>query len=182
MVGPGGVGKGTVLRRLVGEDHRLWLSRSWTTRPRRPGEPAGAYEFVTRRRFEELRDGGGFLESAEILGELYGTPLPEAPRGADVVLEIDVQGARQVLSRHPDAILVLLTAPSLEAQVQRLQGRGDSEEQIARRVRLGHNEVAEARALGGREIVNDDLDATVEAMLDIIEGARDELAGNSRPS
>ncbi|MGH9291540.1 MAG: guanylate kinase [Acidimicrobiales bacterium] len=181
VVGPGGVGKGTVIRRLVEADGRLWLSRSWTTRQRRAREPAGAYEFVSRPQFEAFRDEGRFLEWAEILGELYGTPEPHPPPGSDVVLEIDVQGARQVLAKYPEAVVVLLSAPSLEAQVERLRGRGDPEAQIEHRVRLGAQEVSEARSIGAVEIVNDDLETTVTSLGAIISTARNEVAGGPRP-
>ncbi len=161
-----------MIRRLLGSDPWLWLSRSWTTRARRQGEAPDAYTYVTREEFEARRDQGGFLEWAEILGELYGTPWPSPPAGCDVVLEIDVQGARQVLAEHPDAICVLLVAPSEEVQVARLRGRGDPEDHIRRRVELGRREADEARHIAHHVIVNDDLDATVDRLLAIIEAGR----------
>jgi guanylate kinase len=162
--GPGGVGKGTVVAALVERDPRLWLSRSWTTRARRPGESADAYVFATRDEFEERLAAGGFLESTEYLGQLYGTPLPEAPEGMDVVLEIELDGARQVLERHPDALLVFLDAPSEEAQAERLRGRGDPEEKVQQRLAAAAAERALAADLELPVLVNDDIDQTVAAL------------------
>jgi guanylate kinase len=171
--GPGGVGKGTVVRRLVARDPRLWLSRSWTTRARRPGEPADAYTFVDRPVFEAHVADGGFLEHAEFLGNLYGTPYPEvSAEHRDLVLEIDVQGAEQVLARHPGALFVFLTAPSPTEHEARLRGRGDPDEQVAERLAVTRDETAAAERLGARFVVNDDLDQTVDDLLTLIDQAR----------
>lgn len=170
--GPGGVGKGTVVRRLIARDPQLWLSRSWTTRSPRPGESADAYEFVTRAQFEARVADGGFLEHAEFLGDLYGTPVPDVGDDRDWLLEIDVQGAAQVLQREPTALFVLLTAPSDEVQRQRLVARGDTPEQVERRTAKAAEEVAAARALGAVEVVNDVLDDTVAELAALVAQAR----------
>jgi guanylate kinase len=176
--GPGGVGKGTVVERLIEHDSRLWLSRSWTTRPRRPGETADAYTFVDRDAFEARIAGGGFLEHAEFLGELYGTPTPDdLADDKDLVLEIDVQGAAQVKDREPAALLVVLVAPSRDAQAERLRGRGDPEDAVQRRLARGDEEVEQARRLGAVEIVNDDLDRAVDELARVIERARRSAGG-----
>jgi guanylate kinase len=159
--GPGGVGKGTLVAELVARDPRLWLSRSWTTRDRRAGEPADAYTFVTRDEFEARAAAGGFLEWAPFLDYLQGTPTPEPPEGQDVVLEIDVQGARQVRERHPDALLVFVDAPSRDEQRRRLEGRGDAPGRVAERLAIAEAELAAARDLGMHHVVNDDLEAAV---------------------
>lgn len=157
---------------MVAADGRLWLSRSWTTRARRPGEPEDAYTFVDRGTFGVREAEGGFLESATILGEYYGTPTPVPPEGFDVVLEIDVQGARQVLQRRPDAYCVLVRAPSPGVQEERLRARGDSEEHIGRRMELGKLEEAEGLKLASYVVVNDDLDGAVRDLSDIVEEIR----------
>ena len=172
MCGPGGVGKGTVVARLVADDSRLWLSRSWTTRVQRPGESDDAYTYVTREQFEQHIASDGFLEYAEFLGNLYGTPWPDAHGDRDVVLEIDVQGAAQVLERSPDSLFILLEPPSAEVQAERLRGRGDPPEQAERRIAVAQGELAEGRRLGAICIVNDDLDRTVAHCAQLIAEAR----------
>jgi guanylate kinase len=114
----------------------------------------------------------GFLEWAMILGEYYGTPEPKEQGGRDIVLEIDVQGARQVLERCPSAYCVLVRAPSPEVQEQRLRSRGDSEEHIQRRVALGRLEEAEVLPLASGVVVNDDLDRAVDELAGIVEELR----------
>jgi guanylate kinase len=170
--GPGGAGKGTVVDALVARDPTLWLSRSWTTRPRREGEAEDAYTFVDRERFEAAVAENRFLEWAEFLGNLYGTPLPEPPSGADVVLEIDLQGAEQVRRRAPTAVIVLLVPPSPEVQAQRLRGRGDDEAAVARRIAKGEEEMRVGRTLTPYVVVNDHLDSAVAEVVGILDSHR----------
>ena len=174
VCGPGGVGKGTVVARLVAEDPRLWLSRSLTTRVQRPGERDDAYTYVDRDAFEERIAADGFLEHAEFLGNLYGTPWPDAADDRDIVLEIDVQGAEQVIARVPSdkRLFILLEPPSPEVQAERLRGRGDPPEQAEERIRVAQGEIDLARALKAICIVNDDLDTTVAEVQRLIEAAR----------
>jgi len=172
--GPGGVGKGTVVARLLARDANLWLSRSWTTREPRPAESLDAYTFVDRAVFEDKISHDGFLEHAEFLGNLYGTPFPEPTIGSDIVLEIDVQGAAQVRERDEKALLIFLTAPSPAVQERRLRGRGDTTDQISRRLVHTAREIETGHTLGAVFVVNDDLERTVDTVLEIIAAARND--------
>lgn len=176
--GPGGVGKSTVVGLLIERYPELWLSRSWTTRERRPSEDEDAYVFVSREAFQERIESDGFLEYAEFLGNFYGTPgLEAAPDGRDVILEIDVQGARQVLEVESDALLIFLQAPDAGEQQARLRRRGDPEHKVAQRVAKAAEEADAGHELGATVIVNHDVDDTIEAMWATIEKAR---AGRGR--
>jgi guanylate kinase len=169
ITGPGGVGKGTLVRRLLELEPSLWLSQSWTTRSRRPGEPEDAYVFVSRDDFEAKAADGGFIEWAEVLpGQLSGTPVPHPPPGHDTLLEINVDGARQIRRLHPDALVVLVVAPSREEQEARLRRRGDSAGQIATRLGIGQNEVQMGRDLADAVVVNDDVDRAAREVAGIL--------------
>jgi guanylate kinase len=148
LSGPSGVGKSTVVRALRAEHPEVWLSVSATTRFPRPGEIDGVhYRFVTRERFQQLIDEGGLLEWAEFAGNLYGTPrqpvLDHLAEGRPVLLEIDLQGARQVREAMPEATLVFLAPPSWDELVRRLTGRGtEPADVVERRLQYAREELA----------------------------------------
>jgi guanylate kinase len=159
----------------------LWLSRSWTTRPRRPHEPADAYVFVDRDAFLAAKEQGGFLETNEYAANkhLYGTPWPDPPEpGHDVVLEIDLNGAKQVKQRFGDAVAILVEPPSADELERRLKGRGDPDEQVHRRLELADVEVREGRQIADHVVINDDLDAAVDDVVRILEGHRRTTTGD----
>ena len=170
--GPGGVGKGTIVDALVRRDPHLWLSRSWTTRDRRPSEADDAYVFTDTATFEKRIAEGGFLEWTEFLGNYYGSPTPSPDSDQDVVLEIEVDGAQQVKRLHPDALLLFVVPPTREEQERRLRGRGDPGDKVLARLKKAEIEEPIGRRLADHIVVNDDLDATIDEMLEIIEAAR----------
>src|SRR5436305_501109 len=163
VTGPSGVGKGTLINALLERMPELTLSVSATTRPPRPGEVDGRdYHFLSTEEFEKRLLRGEFLEHAVYAGNHYGTPRSEIERARDgLVLEIEVEGARQVRERMPEALRVFIAPPSPEALRQRLIGRGtDSEEQVGRRLARAEEELA-ARSEFKHVIVNDDLERAV---------------------
>lgn len=173
LSGAGGVGKGTIAGRLVERDPRLWLSRSWTTRPRRVGEPDSAYVFTDRAKFEATRDAGGFFEWTEFLGNYYGTPIdPPPPPGHDWFLEIELDGARQVRARRPDSLLLFVVPPSRAEQERRLRGRGDPPDKVAERLRKAAEEEPIGRAIADHVVVNDDVDRAVAEIAGLINRRR----------
>ena len=166
------MGKDTLVARLLERDPRLRLSRSWTTRPQRWGEPGDAYHFVDRQTFERRIAEDGFLEWVEYLGNLYGTPRPEGDEDGDLVLVIEVEGAGKVLRSDDDARMILVVPPSPEALAQRMRARGDDEDHVAERVARAVEEERTGRRLAHDVVVNDDLDRAVEEMAGILERHR----------
>lgn len=163
LTGPSGVGKGTLVTRLRERHPSLWLSVSATTRAPRDGERDGEhYYFHTRDRFDSLVAEGGLLEWAEFAGNCYGTPRQpveaQLAGGSPVLLEIELEGARQVRRSFPQAFQIFLAPPSFEELEQRIRGRGtDSEEAIQKRLARARQEL-EAQAEFDAVVVNDDLD------------------------
>jgi guanylate kinase len=162
ITGPSGVGKGTLIEQLLERVPELELSVSATTREPRPGEVDGRnYHFLTSEEFERRVEAGDFLEHATYSGNRYGTLREEVERrlaeGRSVVLEIEVQGARQVRAAMPEAVLIFIAPPDAAALRERLEGRGtDSGEAIDRRLRTAEIEL-EAQAEFPHVIVNDEV-------------------------
>jgi len=170
---PSGTGKTTLVERLVKITPNLRMSRSYTSRAAREGEADGVdYNFITRDQFERMVHNKEFLEWADIYGNYYGTAAADTERllagGEDVVLVIDVQGARQVRSRGIENTGVFVLPPSAEALEQRLRGRSkDSEEQIRRRLEVACREVTDVSSYE-YVVINDEFDACVERLKAIV--------------
>jgi guanylate kinase len=179
VTGPSGVGKGTLIRGLRERVPDLELSVSATTRAPRPGEQDGVdYHFLDGADFERRAEAGDFVEHAEYAGNRYGTLRSELERhtaaGRPVVLEIEVQGARQVRAALPDAVQVFIAPPSRDALRARLVGRGtDAPEQVDARLRTAEEEL-QAQPEFGHVVVNDRLEDAVSELERIV---RSELPG-----
>ncbi len=175
--GPSGVGKGTVVSRLLQLDDNLVFSVSATTRSPRPGEVHGVhYFFISEDEFKELIDKGEFLEWAEVHGHLYGTlksfVLEKVNQGKDVILDIDVQGGKQIIASWDDPVTIFLLPPSWEELRNRLRKRGtESPEEIARRMKVAQWEIE-----GSKDytylVINDKLEETLQILRSIITAER----------
>jgi guanylate kinase len=169
LTGPSGVGKGTLVRALRERHPTLFLSVSATTRSPRPGEVEGEhYYFMTVEQFEALIQQKELLEYAQYVGNYYGTPrvavLEKMEQGVDVLLEIEVEGARQVAHTFPEALRIFLLPPSEEELKNRLVGRGtDSAEAIERRLTRAQQEIRYAPEFTYR-VVNGDLEQALQAI------------------
>ncbi len=177
MSAPSGAGKTSLIKALMEQDQRVEVSVSHTTRPQRPGEVEGVnYFFISTETFHEMREAGAFFESAEVFGHFYGTSLTQLEArlsdGADVILEIDWQGAQQVRRLLPDSAWLFILPPSLEALKSRLQARGqDAEDTIDLRMRAARDEMShwdEADYL----IINDQFDVALEALQALVRSLR----------
>lgn len=174
---PSGTGKTTVVERLVQIVPNLVMSRSYTSRPIRPGETEGVdYNFITRARFEEMVAADAFLEWAAVFGNFYGTCARDADEllasGRDLVLVIDVQGARKVRARRKGLVGIFVLPPTFAALEERLRRRSrDPEDAIVRRLATAREEVA---AVGEYDyvVVNDDLESCVDRLRAIVLAAR----------
>jgi guanylate kinase len=175
ITGPSGVGKGTLIRGLMERIDGLELSVSATTRAPRPGEQDGVdYHFLTREEFDRRVAGGEFVEHADYAGRSYGTLRSELEErmaaGTPVVLEIEVQGARQVRAAMGEAVQVFIAPPSLDALRTRLIGRGtDDSEEVERRLRVAEQELT-AQPEFAHVVVNDRLEDALERLSAIVAG------------
>jgi guanylate kinase len=182
ITGPSGVGKGTLIRSLLDRIPELQLSVSATTRAPRPGEQDGvAYHFLDRSEFDRRVAAGDFVEWAEYSGNRYGTLRSELTRtleqGRPVVLEIEVQGARQVREKLPDAVQVFIAPPSPETLRTRLIGRGtDTPEQVQRRLETAAAELA-AQPEFPHVVINDRLEEALDALAEIVQRELSATAG-----
>ena len=173
ITGPSGVGKGTLIRGVMERLPALELSVSATTRAPRPGEQNGRdYHFLAPEEFERRVQAGEFVEHADYAGRRYGTLRGELEQrvrsGAPVVLEIEVQGARQVRAAMPEAVQVFIAPPSLEALRTRLNGRGtDGNEEVERRLGVAEQELA-ARDEFAHVVVNDRLEDALDQLAEIV--------------
>jgi len=171
---PSGAGKGTVIKKLLELRPELRYSISVTTRQPRDGEEHGvSYYFVTHERFEELIKAEAFLEYANFVGEYYGTPRSLIDDciyyGKDVLLEIEVLGAKQVMSKAPDAATIFIVPPDMKELERRLRARGtETEEKLKARLERAHQEIEE-KVHYKYVVVNDDVSRAAEEILDIIE-------------
>lgn len=167
LTGPSGVGKGTLLRSLLQRHPELYISVSATTRSPRPGEVHGQdYFFLSRTQFERMIANGEFLEWAEFAGNLYGTPRvaveEQIRQGQWVILEIELEGARQIRENFADALRIFILPPSISELECRIRNRGqDTEDAIARRLQRAQEEIG-AAAEFDLQIVNDDFDKTLD--------------------
>ena len=174
---PSGAGKTSLVAELLRRDRNVRLSVSHTTRAPRPGEQEGRdYHFVSRPAFESMIKRGEFLESAEVHGNLYGTSQAwidqQRARDADIVLEIDWQGARQVRKLIPEAIGIFILPPSPDTLRRRLVERGqDSNDVIERRVRAAQGEIAHLAEFD-YVIINSNFDDAVEDLVSIVRATR----------
>ncbi len=181
LAAPSGTGKTTIARKLVEDEADFVFSVSATTRAPRGGERDGVdYDFLDREAFEAMVARGELVEWAEVHGRLYGTPRRNVDRaardGRHVVLDIDVQGAAQIRERVPDALLVFVLPPSVEALVERLGGRGtEAPAELVRRLETALDELAHVPEFD-HVVVNDELDRTVDLIRDLVRG-RGTMAG-----
>ena len=176
--GPSGVGKSTICRQVVEQMKDIFLSVSVTTRPQSEGEVNGRdYWFISQEDFDKRARTGMLLEYAEVFGNNYGTPRDKVQEalaaGKTVILEIDVQGARQAKEIYPDAAMAFVLPPTHKDLVKRMNGRGREDNQTAeQRLNGAGDEIAAAWQYYQHMVINDNLEQAVNEIMDIIKGLR----------
>jgi len=180
FTGPSGVGKGTIVKQVFSDLEDIEFSISATTREIRPGEKDGvSYFFKTKEEFEKMREADELLEWAEFVGNYYGTPkdfvMQTLESGKDVFLEIEVQGALQVMEKYPEALSIFLIPPSLEELEARLRARAtETEDVLQKRLSKAKEEMSFTEKFD-HVVINDDLDKAVDSVKKIILNARTDL-------
>ena len=173
ITGPSGVGKGTIVKELLNRDRDIWLSISATTRNPRIGEKDGKnYYFISDQTFKDMIDKKEFLEWAQFAGNYYGTPLSivneKIKKGFDVLLEIEVEGAKQIKEKFPESLSIFLLPPSKEELEKRIRNRGtEKEEAIKKRLVRANYEIASSDEFDF-VLTNYDVNETVKEVLKII--------------
>ncbi|MHC4192687.1 MAG: guanylate kinase [Planctomycetota bacterium] len=173
--GPSGVGKSTICKRVMERLDNAYLSISATTRPKSDGEVDGEdYWFITEQEFRDRIDEGLFLEYAQVFENFYGTPRDKVDealtQGRTVILEIDVQGARQAKTEYPDAVMVFILPPTHKELAERMNSRGREDGKTAElRLDLADNEIAAAWQYYDHMVINDDLEQAVREVTEIID-------------
>jgi guanylate kinase len=182
LSGPSGVGKSTICREVIRRLDDVHLSVSATTRPPGPGEQNGRdYWFVSQEEFRKRIEQGGLLEYAEVFGNLYGTPKDKVDEaiqaGQTVILEIDVQGGKQVKAVCPDAVMIFILPPDEKTLAHRLGGRGrDSADVVETRLGGASNEIAAAWQFYDNMVINEDLEHAIGEVMQIIQHAQEGVA------
>ena len=173
LTGPSGVGKGTVVREILGKDNNIWLSISATTREPREGEREGEnYYFLNQKKFKEMIDQNLFLEWAQFAGNYYGTPLSSVnekiKKGFTVLLEIEVEGAKQIKEKFPNSLSIFLLPPDKEELERRIRNRGtEKEEEIQKRLSRANYEISSSNQFDF-EVTNHNVDETAKKIIKLI--------------
>ena len=174
LTGPSGVGKGTVVKEILSKNQNIWLSISATTREPRIGEKEGeSYFFLNREKFKKMIDENLFLEWAEFAGNYYGTPLSSVnekiKRGFNVLLEIEVEGAKQIKEKFPNSRSIFLLPPDQEELEKRIRNRGTEEEEaIKQRLMRANYEISESKQFDFA-LINHNVDETAKRIIKFIQ-------------
>ena len=174
--GPSGVGKSTICKAVIKRLNNIYLSVSVTTRPKAETEVDGRdYWFISKDRFQQHIDNGSLLEYAEVFGSLYGTPKDKVDEaletGKSIILEIDVQGGRQVKAIYPDAVMIFILPPRQKELAKRMNNRGrEDAETTEKRLNGAGSEIAAAKLYYDHMVINDYLEQAVDEVVQIIQG------------